>query len=258
VTLRAINRQWPDAGLWGSELSDASIPTLHTIPNFRGLYTCPPTEIDERFDLVVLVHSLEHLIAPIDILRQLGKLLNPDGQIFVQVPNAAENPFDLVVADHMSHFSPETLAGALDAAGLLSGPIRTDVVAKELTYLSNVRPVGLTRAGERGDQKVKADANLIWLRHQLEAAKTVVASGRRLGIFGSSIAATWLLSGLGDSIDFFVDEDPARIGRKMEGRPILSVAEVPSDATVFVPLIPRIAETVVARLQRHGVICQAA
>ena len=253
VTLRALGKRWPQSELYGAELSDGALATLQRIPNFVQLYTCGAADIDSRFDLIVMIHSLEHLVTPAETLSALSDLLTPEGHLFVQVPNAAENPYDLVVADHLSHFTPATLRKVASVAGI-SGVVTAGVVAKELTLVSGQRESG---AEEKDDDK-RVERDLDWLRRQLDTARGLAASGRRLGVFGSSIAAMWLSGGLGDRISFFVDEDPARIGSHILGRPILSVAQVPADAVVFVPLVPQIAAPVMMRLERRGIACQAA
>jgi len=39
------------------------------------------------FDVITLIHVLEHVQNPIDLLRSVRSLLKPDGMIFVEVPN---------------------------------------------------------------------------------------------------------------------------------------------------------------------------
>jgi len=50
-------------------------------------------------------------------------------------------------------------------------------------------------------------------------------------------------------VRFFVDEDPARVGRTHLGLPILSPAQVPADADVFVGVSPVISEKLLERLR---------
>jgi hypothetical protein len=54
-------------------------------------------------------------------------------------------------------------------------------------------------------------AHIAWLEGVLNAAKEG-RKRRRFGIFGTSIAAMWLFGEIGDDVDFFVDEDPNRLG----------------------------------------------
>jgi 2-polyprenyl-3-methyl-5-hydroxy-6-metoxy-1,4-benzoquinol methylase len=81
----------------------------------------------KSFDLVVLVHVLEHVPNPVRFLRGLRQLLQPDGSLLVEVPNVS----DMLVAvyqipaylgfyyqkAHLYYFSKDTLAMALSQAG---------------------------------------------------------------------------------------------------------------------------------------------
>ena len=90
-----------------------------------------------------------------------------------------------------------------------------------------------------------------WLGSVATWANTLSIKGRP-GIFGTSIAATWLLGERPD-VEFFVDEDPSRIGQEHQGRPILGPADVPSGSGVLVALPPALAAAVAGRLGRLDV-----
>jgi hypothetical protein len=82
----------------------------------------------------------------------------------------------------------------------------------------------------------------------VEGAEQATRTSAHFGLFGSSIAATWLTGILGERVEFFVEEDANRIGRTHLGRPILRPAEVPSGSVVYTPLAPHIAARIAARL----------
>src|SRR6202034_98872 len=77
--------------------------------------------------------------------------------------------------------------------------------------------------------------------------------GRLFGIFGTSIAGTWLYSELGDQVSFFVDEDPQRAGKSHLGIPIVLPEQAPEDSLVFVALPESLAGTVISRLRHNSV-----
>jgi hypothetical protein len=91
-----------------------------------------------------------------------------------------------------------------------------------------------------------AQASVLWLIQVLALARAL-AHKQPFGIFGTSISGMWLFGALRESVSFFVDEDPSRIGREYSGKPILSPLEAPSGATVFVPLVPAVAIKVAER-----------
>ena len=88
-----------------------------------------------------------------------------------------------------------------------------------------------------------------WLE-QVVAQAGAAEKARGFGIFGTSIAATWLQTQLGGVATFFVDEDPNRVGRQFLGKPILSPAQIPSAASIYVALPQPLAGAVAGRLAR--------
>jgi hypothetical protein len=80
-----------------------------------------------------------------------------------------------------------------------------------------------------------------------DAARAAVAEASQFGVMGSSIAAAWLAREIDEAVDFFVDEDENRWGRKLMGRPIVSLAQVPPSATVFIPMSATVAQKIIAR-----------
>ncbi len=79
-----------------------------------------------RFDLIFLWHVLEHVQAPMTLMRRLHDLLSEDGLLVMAVPNFAgreafvfkEKWFHLDVPWHRFHFSKPSLRGLATNAGL--------------------------------------------------------------------------------------------------------------------------------------------
>ncbi len=255
-TLRAMAELAPGWELYGHEISDANADLLHAIPGFRRLYTGDPAAIADRFDLIALSQSLEHLPDPVAGLAGLRARLSPGGRLLVQVPNARANVYDLLVADHRSHFDPRTLAACAERGGFADFAVFDDWVFKELTMVASDGPLAIARPPRRTDaphSRRELEAHLGWLAGILDAAAAAARAAAEFGVFGTSIAGTWLFGAMSDRVSFFVDEDKSRIGRRHEDRPILAPAQVPRGAIVFVPLVPAVAAHVAARLGALGV-----
>ena len=234
--------------LFGLDLDDRKEKTLRAIPRFEQLFTVPPEQLSQKFDLVTLIHSLEHFTDPLSMLRKLQEKIAPGGRLFIQVNNVERTPFDLVVADHLCHFTPRSLAYLAARAGLRIEAVSTDWVNKEISLLVVVDPQAPEPAHDEPSQTIfKIEGDIAWLHSILENARESAASGR-FGIFGTSVAATWLASGLGDAVGFFVDEDPARDGRSHLGRPILRPAQVPPGAVVYLAFVPEVSSAISRRL----------
>jgi SAM-dependent methyltransferase len=253
AALASFGKRRPGWRLCGSELSDATLPALKRIANFERLYTCPPEEIADTFDLVILIHALEHVIDPVKVLASLAGLLGAGGRVFVEVPDNAQTPYDLLVADHMTHFTPDSLGYAAALAGYRTHFLSDAVLPKELSWLGQPAAGVVAEKPAPAPGVLLVERHLQWLLRQAGQARALAAAHRPFGIFGTSISATWLDTLLQGQVDFFVDEDRMRVGREHMGRPILGPEQAPQGAVVFVPLIPRVAAAVSRRLSRDGV-----
>lgn len=240
-------RRLPGWRLSGTELSDRHRAAIEKIPGVEGFHT-GPNSLDQApgpFDAVTLVHCLEHIPDPAAILSALREKLAPDGHLVVEVPHFRDNPFDLLIVDHCSHFSAAGLRRLAERAGFAADLLRSDLIPKELSMIAHAAEAREAAIPlEDGAAAARAVAWLAGLRGQVESC----AAHGSLGLFGTAIAGQWLFGCFPDEVAFFVDEDPDRVGRECNGRPILSPDQVPENARVFVPLAPKVAASVCARL----------
>ncbi len=125
TVLRVLSRQG-----WGVCGVDVSQHACELAREFAGTDVfCGTLEdanfAEENFDAVTLFDVAEHLPDPVATLRHIRRLLRPGGRVFIKVPNMAALQARLLrrwwywldVPRHLVHFSPRTLARALQAAG---------------------------------------------------------------------------------------------------------------------------------------------
>ncbi len=248
--LATASQLLPEWSLAGTEFDDKYRTQIEAIPNVEGLYTGALQEVPGQFDLVTLSHVFEHLTEPVNLLQLLPALLKPQGYLLIQVPNYRENPFELMVADHCTHFCRSSLGKLVSAAGYVVRVLASDWVPREITLLA--RPGASSAATPEVSQPAPAVAGaLSWLHALRDKARGSVDS-RPFGIFGTSIAGTWLYSELGGRVSFFVDEDVQRSGKTHLGVPLVLPRDAPEDSLVFVALPEPVAATVTARSQLHS------
>ena len=83
-------------------------------------------DLHSRFDLVTMIHSLEHMANPVHTLAQAKELLKPSGMVFIEVPHAGSVDMRwprrrreiLSLPVHLYHFVPATLVRVVEGAGL--------------------------------------------------------------------------------------------------------------------------------------------
>ena len=253
--VRALSSAFPGWSLYGLELDGRHREAMKDIPGFVDLIEGDAQTLQGKFDFISMIHALEHFTAPLEALSDLSNNLTENGMIFIEIPNAEANPFDLLIADHVSHFTPSTLKFALQRAGFELVSFNTDWVSKELSVVARKsRAAEIAVEMPEATEAVEAAQNkIIWLRETLDLATKASEGTQKFGVFGTSIAATWLAGQLADKISFFVDEDVSRQGREFFGKPVYAPAQVPGDSVIFVAAAPVIAKKLAARLSYdHG------
>jgi len=252
--LIACSRTLPHWSLCGTEVSEKYKRVIEDISGVERLFVGDLQDVEGQFDVVSFIHVLEHIPSPLSILATVRTKLVDDGLLLIEVPDCLQNRFMLLVADHCSHFSVRALAATVAAAGFEVLLATNQWVSKEVTLVARksprYRPARSLRLPSKESHQIFA--GVAWLRRVVKAASPL-ATTPGLGIFGTSIAATWLQSQLSEAGRFFVDEDPNRAGREHMGRPIFTPSQVPRASTVFIALPPLLAKSVAARLKRHSI-----
>lgn len=248
--LKAFGSAYPDWRLSGTEFDAKYRTTVESLPGVEHLFTGPLSRVPGDFDLVFLIHVLEHIEDPVPFLNELGTKLSAKGLLFVELPSYERNPFELLIVDHATHYSLATAAWALSQAGF-DPLISSDTwVVKELSFLAN-RSDAESPVPEVSFERVEGAVR--WLQMVAKTGREISSKSGPFGIFGTSIAATWLTAELGEPPSFFVDEDVNRIGHQHLGVPIVSPVQVPTGSTVFVAQPIPIARLIAERLRRDDV-----
>jgi 2-polyprenyl-3-methyl-5-hydroxy-6-metoxy-1,4-benzoquinol methylase len=250
--LKSFHRIRPDWDLYGYEISDLWKEEVLALPGVRGFHAGTDVSYPFRYDLITVCHVLEHVPNPAAFLRPLLANLAPAGRLVVIVPNIRQNPIDLLIADHCSHFDAASLDRLLRVSGLPATDLTARAIPKELIAITGPAG-GETKKSWSDEPAVPADKLCGDYFHLFdgvrEAARAARAEATSFGIMGSSIAAAWLAHEIGE-VAFFADEDESRRGNRLMGRPIVNLTEVPAGATVFIPMSRNVAERIIARAGR--------
>lgn len=113
------------------------------------------SEIDDDFDVITLMHVLEHIPEPIGLLSQLHDRLSPGGWILIEVPHARDALLETFNCDafkdftfwseHLMLHTRESLSRFLEKAGFkdvaITG-VQRHGVANHLHWLQNGKPGG--------------------------------------------------------------------------------------------------------------------
>lgn len=93
-------------------------------------------EVTKKYDLVTMVHTLEHMVDPRKSLDKIRQLVSSDGLVYIEVPSfdwvsVRTNPWYMPV--HVSYFSKKILQKMVEGAGF------EIIKIKESRYWGNIK-----------------------------------------------------------------------------------------------------------------------
>jgi 2-polyprenyl-3-methyl-5-hydroxy-6-metoxy-1,4-benzoquinol methylase len=251
--LKVLQQNFPEIKLYGTEYSSKYKEIVESIPNVSKMYTCNIDQIsDNDFELISLIHVLEHIPNPVKFLEQVRKKLTQNGTLLIELPHFEQNPFELAIYDHASHFSVASIKRVLNIAGFEIKEIRSDWVPKEITIIAQPAREQNVRKDPQLDILIEKQAlfdKLLWLQSVKEQALSLRKQSSVFALFGSSIAATWLTAELDHDIDFFIDEDPFRNMKQHLNNPIYLPENVSQQCNIFIAQPPETATLIKSRLE---------
>ncbi len=125
--LEAANRATPKSTLIGIDFNNRFSQNNIRYLSFdlNHLNNLPNNYWPNGIDLAMASHVLEHVINPVEFLRQIKKQLSPNGVIFIEVPDFSERHnidsigmSNLINLQHIHYFTADSLTYAAQLAGL--------------------------------------------------------------------------------------------------------------------------------------------
>jgi SAM-dependent methyltransferase len=198
----------------------------------------------ERFDCITVCHVLEHIVDVGTFIGRLRHLLNTNGVLYLEVPDAHQfgrfvDPSHgdewIYIRDLFTHFTPEhvnffstvSLRNLMTRAGFVEVYCESDPIG---VVVSGWRPCTLTMDDEasqvlsryaQASQKLQVEA--------LRVIQRVAESGEEVLVWGAGLHTQRLLGSgsLGSvNVKAYVDSDPSYRGAQLAGKPIISPDEI--------------------------------
>lgn len=206
----------------------------------QATYELPPAW-SGRFDLVTAHFVLEHVPDPVTVLAGIRRCLAPGGRLFFTVPDAGGNTGDLLVVDHLNHFSLASLEHALHRAGLRALEIDPKAFAGAFAVVAEAGEGTEPEPGDNGAAQAALD---FWRRTLDWLAATPLK--QPLAIYGAGFYGSAFATRIRVQPACFLDRNTFLQGQSHLGAPVLAPADCPVDtATILVGLNPARAREII-------------
>jgi SAM-dependent methyltransferase len=256
TSLRQLVDRHPNILPYAFDVSEAYVPAWD---EFIPPENCASYEVPDswngQLDVVLSLFALEHVDDPRAFVKRLRELLRPNGQVHLIVPHLYRNMSDLLVADHVNHFSVGSLRRLFESAGFASIEIDTESHRAALVVNASLGQHG--GGGIQVDNSVEIasterELTAIAARWSESTAKLrayeQTRSRDKTAIYGSGVYGLFIASTLTtlDDVAYFVDVNPYRQGLEFLGRPVIAPDKIGSDIrVVLVGLNPQYAQSIV-------------
>ncbi len=247
AVLKSAGKLLPDWQFQALDITDKFREEILRLPGVVGFTSGDPAQLPRaHFDLIVVWHTLEHVPEPAKMLRTFHQWLKPEGQVLIQVPDVARNPYDLGVVDHVSHFTNATLRFCVRSAGFEIAADGHPWTHNCLTFLLG-SPEVVPEAAPEPRTGGAAGNPFEWLNAQIKFFVAQVGTGS-YSVFGTGMASLLLSTQLPITPQCFLDEDDRRVGSKINGIPIVHPREFRATTPIVMPFLAETSRAIALRL----------
>jgi SAM-dependent methyltransferase len=255
AVLKSFGKHLKGWELFGYDSNARFENEIKNLPDLNSSFLNSISQINHKFDLITANYSLEHATDPVTVFNSLKGLLKEPGVVSIVVPNFKDNPFDLMVVDHCSHFTSDTLGYLADLCGYEIVAVKMDLIPRSIVMI--LKNSATVDKGVGPLKPVKTDGISNNLSRSAEWLRKVILDVEELstmsnfGVFGTGTAAGWISGSIDSEIKFFVDEDPSKIGKEYLGCPVISPVDLPDEAIVYIGLPTKLAVKTKTRLEKE-------
>lgn len=201
-----------------------------------------PGDWEGTFDVVTSFFSLEHVPDPVSSLRSIARLLTEGGLVYLVIPNMySANKADMVVVDHVHHFSEESLRTALQLAGFKV--VELDSTTHSQAYVCVGRKVASNSSAHADAEAVATFVNAAriladyWrdFEARLHAFEHSLASPEATyTIIGAGVIGTFIAGRLSrpERLRGYIDSNTHKQAKGWLGRPVWAPASAPRGPSV--------------------------
>lgn len=253
-SLRAVCKAIPGIEPYLFDVTDKYIPFWAKFPTKAQWATHEPDpDWRGQMDVVLSFYALEHIPHLAEILSDVKSLLKEGGYFYFIVPDMYQNAADFVVADHVNHFSCNSLWRLMADNGFTE--IEIDDKAHASAYIVSARLAGVDAAAPKQPdfEDRKNDAQVLaafWseIKTNITNFENSVAPNVPLVIYGAGIYGNFILSCLKEPerVTHFLDQNAFLHGTQIGDAEVIHPDNLSYDrAAILVGLNPRNARRII-------------
>lgn len=252
--LKSFLEIYPHSHVFAYDVSAHNREIFEQMQGFAGFYE-NLEEITREFECITLIHTLEHIADLDSVLSQLYGLLSENGALIIQVPNVAQNLWDVFIYDHIHHFTPESLRAVCEKNGFKVYIPQKQIPRQITLVLKKPTCVYQEEQSEVDSESIALNGTQDRAHFDLQRFKNILcqvenysaqyagksaenpAQSPQVYVFGTTPPSSFVARLLGENLQGFIDEDTRKVGKIHLGRMIYEPGYLQdSENVVLMPL----------------------
>jgi len=200
---------------WGYDINPQLKNLFSDKDNFQFI-SSNLEDIDVRFDLIILSHSIPYVPDLSKLMKSIDQLLDYNGILFIQIPNISKNLFYSLMGDQCFIFTQASLMNLLMNFGYSIYVIEDHYFPRELLIVSKKEKKECLMNFE---QDSIFERNIQILKEVKD--KLYLIDGNQLAVLGTTVNAAFVDEVIGERIEYFVDENLSNRGKIFRGKHVV-------------------------------------
>lgn len=228
--LLELSKRFPKAKFYGFD-TNSHLKTI--FPSKRNFYfwLSELKGIHGKFDLICMSCSVVYIKDINGLFENIRRLIKPKGLLFIQINDIASNPYSILLGDQYFYFTPRILKNILSKTGFNFILLENDWFPRDMAGIAKL-------AGKKQSCRFKEDLNIYQsINHLNEIREKLqfIANGSPLCVLGTTAAAAFVDSTLGNRIHCFVDENTNRTATHFRGKKVIHPRSLDESYCLILP-----------------------
>jgi len=228
--LAEFDRRLESTDLHGFDVNEHLHLVFPTKDNFH-FWSSDLEYVQGKYDLICMSHSIQYVRDIPHLMKQIKRLIEPDGLLFVQVPNISKNPCYILMGDQYYYYTTNILKNALRHSGFQFSLLDTTWFPREIVGIAKLtsHKVHITYIE---DLQVYQCVEYL---NDMATKLNEISSSPPIGVLGTTANAAFVDSVLGERVAFFADENSDRVGSKFRNKEVLHPQSLDDSDLLIIP-----------------------
>jgi SAM-dependent methyltransferase len=247
-TLKKVLAAHPSIEPFLFDVTDKYVPFWRRFPKMpQWSVNRPDASWRGAMDVVLSFYALEHVSDLAAAVGNIKALLKEGGTFYFLVPNVYKNIADFIVADHINHFSKDSLQVLLEGQGFTD--VHADDVVHDAAFvvtavLSSASPSNRISVNVAPSRKAACHMAQYWqdVVGRIRQFEASLASQDVVAVYGAGFYGNFIVTSLAhpDRVRCVVDQNKYLQGSELNCKPVVPPDDVPPEVThVLVGMNPR-------------------